>query len=406
MREFILRFTENPEWLPSVSQDITDTIHAELADVNADPELRASTYASTDSVLRLIVDLSRTGRPPREAVPPPAAVDYAREFVQRGLPVDSLLRAYHIGQATFFRRWSIKAHETITDPHELTEAVELGANWTFDYIETLSDGLVQRYGEERERWVRSAAAVRAQVIDALLAGEQVDPERASRRLGYELGRSHLAFAFWSDAPHDRGDVALAMIERAALQLVSSLGVAAPLLVPRGRLCLAGWIGSRADDHIVDLERAHVDVQSFPTVLAAFGSPGSGIAGFARSHREAFHARRIAQLTQQRPGTVTQYDAVGLAALASADVEQAREFVNTELGQLVGDDDQSVRVSATLRVYLEENLSPSRASRRLGVHEHTITNRIRAAQELLPHPIEQRTSELQVALRLIRLAQGG
>ena len=96
--------------------------------------------------------------------------------------------------------------------------------------------------------------------------------------------------------------------------------------------------------------------------------------------------------------------MALAALASTDVEEAREFVRAELGQLVGDDDQSARLSATLRVYLEENMSPSRASRRLGVHEHTITNRIRAAQELLPHPIEQRACELQVALRLIRLAQ--
>jgi DNA-binding PucR family transcriptional regulator len=406
MRELILRFTEDPEWLPSVSQDITDAIHSELADVDADPELRASTYASTDSVLRLIVDLSRTGRPPSEAVPPPAAVDYAREFVQRGLPVDSLLRAYHIGQATFFRRWATKARETVTDPHELTEAVQLGANWTFDYVEKLSDGLVQRYGEERERWVRSAAAVRSQVIDALLAGEPVDADRASTRLGYELGRNHLAFAIWTDASDERGDVALAMIERAALQLVSSLGGAAPLLVPRARLCLAGWIGSRGDDHIVGLEHAHIDAQSFPAVLAAFGSPGVGVAGFARSHREAFHARRVAQLTRQRPGTVTQYDTVALAALASTDVGEAREFVRAELGQLLGDDDQSIRLSATLRVYLEENMSPSRASRRLGVHENTISNRIRAAQELLPHPIEQRACELQVALRLMRLAQSG
>jgi hypothetical protein len=213
MRELILRFTENPEWLSSVSQDITDAIHAELADVNADPELRASTYASTDSVLRLIVDLSRTGRPPSEAVPPPAAVDYAREFVRRGLPVDSLLRAYHIGQATFFRRWAAKARETIADPDARTEAVELGADWTFDYVEKLSGGLVQRYGEERERWVRSAAAVRSQVIDALLTDEPVDVDRASSRLGYELGRNHLAFAIWTDAPHGRGDIALAMIER-------------------------------------------------------------------------------------------------------------------------------------------------------------------------------------------------
>jgi DNA-binding PucR family transcriptional regulator len=197
-----------------------------------------------------------------------------------------------------------------------------------------------------------------------------------------------------------------MIERAALELVSSLGMAAPLLVPRGRLCLAGWIGSRGDDHIVDLEQAHMDVQSFPTVLGAFGSPGVGVTGFARSHREAFHARRIAQLTHRRAGTVTQYDTVALAALASADVGEAREFVRAELGQLLGDDDQSIRLSATLRVYLEENMSPSRASRRLGVHENTITNRIKAAQELLPHPIEQRACELQVALRLIRLAESG
>jgi DNA-binding PucR family transcriptional regulator len=406
MRELILRFTEDPEWLRSVSQDITDAIHAELADVNASPELRASTYASTDSVLRLILDLSRTGRPPSEAVPPPAAVDYAREFVRRGLPVDSLLRAYHIGQATFFRRWVTKAHETVSDPHELTEAVELGASWTFDYVDKLSAGLVQRYGEERERWVRSAAAVRSQAIDALLAGEPIDAERASRRLGYELGRNHLAFAIWTDAPQERGDVALAMIERAAVELVSSLGLAAPLLVPRARLCLAGWISSRGDDHIVDLEHAHIDVRSFPTVLAAFGSPGVGVAGFVRSHREAFHARRIACLTRQREGSVTNFDTVSLAALASMDVGEAREFVKAELGQLLGDDDQSVRLSATLRVYLEENMSPSRASRRLGVHENTITNRIRVAQELLPHPIEQRTCELQVALRLIRLAQSG
>ena len=247
---------------------------------------------------------------------------------------------------------------------------------------------------------------RTGVIDALLAGEHIDHEQASRRLGYELSRNHLAFAIWSDAPHDRGDIALAMIERAAFELVSSLGMGSPLLVPRARLCLAGWIGTRGEDHIVDLEHAHVDVQSFPTVLAAFGSPGVGVAGFARSHREAFHARRIAQLTQQRAGTVTQYDTVALAALASTDVGEAREFVRAELGQLLGDDDQSVRLCATLRVYLEENMSPSRASRRLGVHEHTITNRIRAAQELLPHLIEQRACELQVALRLIRLAQSG
>lgn len=48
------------------------------------------------------------------------------------------------------------------------------------------------------------------------------------------------------------------------------------------------------------------------------------------------------------------------------------------------------------------MSPLQASHRIGVHENTITNRVRAAQELLPHPIEHRSPELLVALRLIRL----
>src|SRR6478672_9717266 len=149
MRNLVVRFTEDPEWLPSVSRDITDAIHVELPDVDADPELRSSTYASTDSVLRLLVDLSLSSLPPQEALPPPAAVDYAREFVRRGLPLDSLLRAYHIGQAVFFARWTEKAHADIRDQGRVAEAIELGAKWTFEYVEALSGGLVRRYAEAR-----------------------------------------------------------------------------------------------------------------------------------------------------------------------------------------------------------------------------------------------------------------
>lgn len=401
MRDLVLRFTEDPDWLPSVSRGITDAIHAELPDVDADPELRSSTYASTDGVLRLIVDLSRSNLPPSQAVPPPAAIDYAREFVRRGLPLDSLLRAYQIGHATFFRRWCEKAHAEIRRPEELVEAIELAANWTFDYIETLSGGLVRRYGEERERWVRSAAAVRTQVVDSVLAGEPVDVAASSQRLGYELDRNHEAFAVWRDAWAEGGEQAFAMLERAALELVGSLGASAPLLVPRARLCLVGWVGWRGDRKFQD-EPVRLDRQAFPEVLAAFGSPGHGVPGFSRSHREALYARKVAQLTRRRAGSVTTYDDVALAALASADVEQARGFVASELGPLGAHDDNARRLSATLRVYLEENMSPLRASQRLGVHENTISNRIRAAQELLPHPIEQRSPELLVALRLIRL----
>jgi hypothetical protein len=227
----------------------------------------------------------------------------------------------------------------------------------------------------------------------------------SSRLGYDLDRDHLAFVVWHVTPEETGDEALATLERAALELAGAITDGRPLLVPRTRLVLAGWLGAGEGSDGSELEGLQLDVRTFPAVLAAFGSPGRGVPGFCRSHHEALHAQRIAGLIRRRSGFVTLYRDVALAALASVDIEHAREFVVYELGPLAVDDDQTARLAATLEVYLEENMSPRRAAQRLGVHENTITNRIRTAQELLPAPIEQRACELQVALRLVLLARG-
>jgi hypothetical protein len=405
-RDLVLRYSTDPDWLPSVSREITDAIHAELPALDADPALRDGTYASTEGVLRLLEYMVRNDVPPRAAEPPPAAVDYAREFVRDGVPLDSLLRAYHVGQATFFRRWAEAVRRDGHDGDARANAIEIGADWTFDFIKSLSAGLVQRYSEERERWVRSAAAVRSHAVESLLAAEPVDAQAMSSRLRYDLERDHLAFVVWHGGPEDPGDEALATLERAALELATAVADGTPLVVPRARLVIAAWVGSPTRAAGRDLARLRLDIREFPSVLAAFGSGGHGVDGFRRSHHEAMHARRIARLTRRRPGFVTRWDDVALAALASVDLELAHQFVARELGPLAGDDDQTARLAATLRVYLDEGMSPRRAAQRLGVHENTIGNRIRAAQERLPRPIGERSCELQVALRLVGLARDG
>ena len=136
--------------------------------------------------------------------------------------------------------------------------------------------------------------------------------------------------------------------------------------------------------------------------AAFGLPGAGVAGFRTSHEQAIHARRVATLTGRQPGAVTNYGDVGLLAIATGDVELARDFVARELGPLVRDDDDTRRLAATLRVYLEEGSNARRAAQRLGVHENTIKNRIRNAEERLGHPASARIAETLLALRLAAL----
>src|SRR2546423_1075066 len=64
LRSALARFTARPEWLPEVSEAITDAIHAELPELNTDADLRTSTYASTESVLRMLAEMIAAGRAP------------------------------------------------------------------------------------------------------------------------------------------------------------------------------------------------------------------------------------------------------------------------------------------------------------------------------------------------------
>jgi PucR C-terminal helix-turn-helix domain/GGDEF-like domain len=386
----------DPAWIERVSEEITDAIHRELSEIDADDELRAGTLASTRSVLTLMADMVRLGRGPDDLVPPPDAVEYLRQYVRRGVSIDTLLRAYHVGHATFFANWVAGVHAEVTDERWLARAVELGAKWTFDYIQTLNRELVNQYTEEHARWVRSAAAVRAETVRALLAAEHVDPVLAAQRLRYELDRHHLAYVLWNEDV-EAGRDGYALLENAVTQVASDAGLGPPLMVARGGHLVWAWVGARSP---VELPIAGVA----GSLRVALGTSGQGIEGFRASHREALRARRVAQLSHRRPGSVTRYEDVALTALASADLDLARDFVARELGPLAEQDDDTVRLAATLRVYLEEQASPRRTAQRLGVHENTVKNRVRSIRELLGRPPEERVAEILVALRLARLTR--
>jgi DNA-binding PucR family transcriptional regulator len=107
-----------------------------------------------------------------------------------------------------------------------------------------------------------------------------------------------------------------------------------------------------------------------------------------------------------PGSVTRFADIAVTALASVDEEAAREFVAAELGELARQDDNTLRLAATLRAYLEEHASPRRTARRLAVHENTIKNRVRAIEGLRGRPADERVAETLVALRLARLIDRG
>jgi hypothetical protein len=388
-------------WLDAVAAEITTNIHAELPEPT-DDDLSAATYASSRSILGLFLAMLEAGRDPAEAEPPEPAVAYAREFVRRGLPVERLLRTYQVGQTCFYRRFTETIRARIADPETVALAMEQGARWTFEFLDVILPGLVRRYAEERDRWVRSAAAVRQETVQALLAGTDPDLEATSQRLGYRLGWHHRAFVLWQEGGGE-GDAAGAALERGAAELAARLGAGDSLLVPFGPRLVSGWLGSH--EPLPQLPAADPPAIG-GDARVAFGTSAEGLVGFRRSHDEAMQARRVARLAAAGPGSVTAYADISLVALATADLDRAQRFIAAELGPLAGPEGATPRLAETARAYLEEQSSPRRTAQRLGVHENTIANRIRNVEELLGRPLDQRVPETLVALRLAATLASG
>jgi DNA-binding PucR family transcriptional regulator len=135
--------------------------------------------------------------------------------------------------------------------------------------------------------------------------------------------------------------------------------------------------------------------------AAIGTPHPGLAGMARTHREARDARRVAELMGRRAPAVVRHRSVALTALLTSDPREAARFAEAELGALADSTEGMGRLRDTLVAYLEERQSPTRTARRLGVHENTVTYRIRQAETILGCSVDSRRLELETALLLAR-----
>ncbi len=386
-----------PELSAAVVSEIRDRF-PELFPTDDDFE---ENRASSEANIALFAELMAEGREPREAEPPPVALAYVREGVHRGVPLAAFLRSLRLGHAALSSTILVQLEQSTADRDQLAAAADLASAWLFAYVDVLSSLAEEAYMQERERWMRTAAALQTDTLDGILAGRDVDATSASRRLHYELEREHVAIVAWYEHAEEGRDT-ITDLEAVIGELAGRLGAERPLIEPLGLLAVAAWVGSRSGFDAGALDGLRLDMSLGPGARLALGEPARGVNGFRDSHRQALQARRVATLARRPPGAVTRYRRVALAAMATADMEQARAFVTRELAGLDGGDDASLRLIATLQIFLEEGASHSRASQRLGIHENTVRYRIKQAEELLGRGVEERTLDLRVALTLLNI----
>ena len=109
----------------------------------------------------------------------------------------------------------------------------------------------------------------------------------------------------------------------------------------------------------------------------------------------FH-RWVAQRLDLR---VAFYADVAIEALASSNRQEARSFIAHELRGIDDGSTASMRIRETILAYFAAEQNAASAAAALGIHQQTVANRLRAAEERLGHPVVSRRVELETALRL-------
>ncbi|MEV4239589.1 MULTISPECIES: helix-turn-helix domain-containing protein [unclassified Nocardia] len=395
--------TMRTQALEQVVDRLDNAIIAHIPEL-ADRDMRRDLAASTRAHARVV--LANLTSDTIEFALPEEAHAFARTLARRGYDLRLLLRTYHVGQEAVLD-YMTDAVDERQPPPEIERAVmlrlfERSTRWVSISVETLTD----TYMEERERVMRAALNRRTEIVRALLAGDELDIDQASVRLGYRLAKQHLAFVLWTDETTGEPDSeSSGLLDRVATRLGTALGSNQVLSVASGASGMWAWVGLDDDAHAAELavpgeiERMVLGQVQSP-VRAAFGVPAPQTAGFRRSHHEAVAARHVAERAPADRARVTAYREVEIAYLVGADDAAMRGLIGREIRALAGRDVNATRLRETLHAYLKSHRSPEATAKLLGVHKNTVRYRIQRIEELLGHPIEARSLPLEIALACV------
>lgn len=370
---------------------LTDEIMSEVWPTLDDPSFREAVLCSTRDNLDAIFAVMSGTAPVDE--PPAAAMEFAEVTARMGLPVAEVDKAYRVGVASLWTMWFDAAREHGGDIDEMLCGPTLAM---YAHVDRTLDAVAVRHQQVRDEMRRTTRELRRRTLMALLDGTaDGDAEQLGRTLDYRLGGTHLALLV--ETPPGAGggqpDGDLAALRAA----VDSRDM---LVLQHGARSWLVWFGRDGGFEPQRL-KALTRALAATALTVAVGEPAPGIAGLRRTRRQALETARVQRAFGATGHRVLWARDVRLETLLLGDEERARDFIADELGGLAAGDPTTARLRETLLAWLATGSHVSAAAM-LGVHENTVRNRIRAAEELLGAPLLGRRTELQVALRLERV----
>jgi DNA-binding PucR family transcriptional regulator len=299
-----------------------------------------------------------------------------RLAARSGVTLDTLLRRYSAGNALFGDILVEEAEHAEVSPSALRRLLYRQA--------TIFDHLFEVVSEEHVREVESrstTAGWRREYVKGLLAGRQ--PNRDAE-LDYDLAGHHVGLMAKGEGAHE---VIRELAKRLDRRLLADRREEEPVWV-----C---WLGGRRPLGAEEAMRVLGDILSGP-IIVALGEPGEGLSGWRLSHRQAEAALPIAERRGQH--IVRYADVAVLVSILRDDLGA------TSLHQLYLEPLERARgggkvARETLRAYFATERNVSSTAAALGVDRRTVTNRIRAIEELFGRSLNDFATDLETALRL-------
>ena len=170
----------------------------------------------------------------------------------------------------------------------------------------------------------------------------------------------------------------------------------------------GWLAGEVDDALVIVAGAEdPGAQDLAAELARVRGQSAGVSraadypGLAAAHRQAVQAAEFGRRTGSGVTRFTDIGAQGVAGLI--DPAAGRAFADSLLGGLI-EHDRTGRgdLVASLRVWLSHLGQWDPAAAELGIHRHTLRNRINTAEDILGRSLDSpgTRSELWLALHML------
>jgi hypothetical protein len=366
-----------------------------------DAEFAAMLRASALENLRALREFL-AGRIAKEDIALRQPPEFGRVQAQLRIPQTALQRSYRVGFLVIWEHWvrhlTDGAQAAGVDPAETLRAVENATRLIFEYQDHALSTVAAAYSQVEEALRSSREHVRHSVIRQLLMDEEaaLPARELYLTLAYDLSFLHVAVLITHMLD--------GQVDSLAAQVRSRCGARSLLYEVRDGETVA-WFGRPSSWPESELRKLRSTLAD-SGASASISETAQGIHGLRETFRQVEQVAAIRRVWGERtaPRVIT-YQDVRLEALLARDLDAARRFTVEELGELACDKPDAARLRDTLHAWFTLG-SHVAAAEALQLHEHTVRNRLRRAEQYLGHPVGERRTEVQVALRLHRILPTG